>query len=426
MRLASTTGTGPAVSFEEAARRGMPADGGLYLPVTIPTFRREEIDGLREKEFPDIAFAVARLLLRDEIPEAELEKIIRRSMTFPVPLDPVSSDVSVLELFHGPTLAFKDFGARFMAATLAYFTRGEDTESTVLVATSGDTGSAVGYGFAGVEGFRVVILYPSGRVSSIQEQQLTTIGGNVTVLEVDGTFDDCQRLVKGAFADPGLSARLRLTSANSINIARLLPQSFYYFEAAARAGSDGPFTFAVPCGNLGNLTAGLLAWRMGLPVSRFIAAVNANRVFAEYLETGKYAPAPAVPTLSNAMDVGAPNNLPRVIALVSRKEDHAEDLLVAESSSDRQTLETITSVFERYGTVLDPHAAVAYRALEKHSGRGIVLGTAHPAKFRDAYPPSLRDAIRVPPSLAGVMQRKKLSIPMDNNPEEFSSFLRQF
>lgn len=426
MRLASTTGTGPAVSFEEAARRGIPADGGLYLPVTLPAFSREEIEGLRRKEFPDIAFAVARLLLGDEIPDVELERIVRRSMTFPVPLDPVSSDVSVLELFHGPTLAFKDFGARFMAATLAYFTRGENTESTILVATSGDTGSAVGYGFAGVEGFRVVILYPSGRVSSIQEQQLTTIGGNVTVLEVDGTFDDCQRLVKGAFADSGLSARLRLTSANSINIARLLPQSFYYFEAAARAGSDGPFTFAVPCGNLGNLTAGLLAWRMGLPVSRFIAAVNANRVFAEYLETGKYAPAPAVPTLSNAMDVGAPNNLPRVIALVSRKEDHAEDLLVAESSSDRQTLETITSVFERYGTVLDPHAAVAYRALENHSGRGIVLGTAHPAKFLDAYPPSLRDAISVPPSLAGVMQRKKLSIRMGNSPEEFSSFLRQF
>jgi len=424
MNLVSTSGRSPVVSFAEAARRGMPPDGGLYLPLEIPAFPPGEIEAMGRRSFPEIACMVARLLLDGEIPEQDLERIVSGSMSFPVPLRPVSGDVRILELFHGPTLAFKDFGARFMARMFSYLHRGESAMSTILVATSGDTGSAVGHGFAGVEGFRVVILYPSGRVSTIQEQQLTTIGGNVTALEVDGTFDDCQRMVKGAFADADLSTRLRLTSANSINIARLLPQTFYYFEAAARVEPGAPLIFSVPCGNLGNLTAGLIAWRMGLPVSRFVAAVNANRVFADYLESGSYAPRAAVPTLSNAMDVGDPSNLARVVPLLTTGDRLTEGFVATESSSDQETLETIGTVHTGTGYLLDPHAAVAYRALVRHSGQGIVLGTAHPAKFLGAYPPSLRSAITVPSSLAEAMGRTKRSIRIGNGVDALKNVLR--
>jgi threonine synthase len=376
--------------------------------------------------FPEIALAVARLLLKGEIPDTDLEKIVRESMSFPVTLHPLRRGVNVLELFHGPTLAFKDFGARFMARALAFFQRGENGQTTVLVATSGDTGSAVGQGFAGVEGFRVVILYPAGRVSPIQEQQLTTIGGNVTALEVDGTFDDCQRLAKVAFADPGLSARLRLTSANSINIARLVPQSFYYFEAVARADSDErPVVIAVPCGNLGNLTAGLIAWKMGLPVRRFVAAANANRVFVDYVEGGSFAPRQAVPTLSNAMDVGNPSNIARIMALFPHGVETLREVLVSDSISDVQTKENIAHVHAHYGYILDPHAAVAYGALERHGADncGIVLGTAHPAKFLEAYDPALRDSIEVPAPLREAQRLEKQSIRLPNRQEALNSFL---
>ena len=365
-----------------------------------------------------------------EIPPETLSTIIQKALSFPAPLHAIDGDTAILELFHGPTLAFKDFGARFMAQVLSYYREKESQEWTILVATSGDTGSAVAQGFLGAEGIHVVLLYPSGRVSATQELQLTTIGGNVTALEIDGTFDDCQRLVKSAFADRDLSTRCHLTSANSINIARLIPQSFYYFEAYARRPDPArSMVFSVPSGNLGNLTGGILAWRMGLPVERFIAATNANRVFTDYVQTGFFNPRQALQTISNAMDVGNPSNLARIMVIFAGSIDAVKSILDSYSVSDEVTQDTIRDVFARRGYVLDPHGAVAYSALgrwrseHRSNAFGVVLETAHPAKFLDAYDDHLRRTIPVPERLAAVLQRTKQSTKLTAAFEDLKSYL---
>ncbi len=430
MKLHSVTDHTLTATFVEAVDRGIAEDGGLFIPDRLPMIDRNFLESSRSLSFQEIASRLAVLLLRDEIPEHDLGKIVQNSLTFPVPLHALDDRTSVLELFHGPTLAFKDFGARFMARTLAYLHRNRSRELTILVATSGDTGSAVASGFLNVEGMNVVLLYPSGRVSSIQEKQLTTVGGNVTALEVDGAFDDCQRLVKQAFADTELRSRKRLTSANSINIARLIPQAFYYFHAYARMPeSSGPIVFSVPSGNLGNLTAGLLAAEMGLPVDRFIAATNANAVVPQFLETGLYTPRPAVKTISNAMDVGNPSNFARINALCGENVEHLRRVLYAASFTDEETRREMDDVFSTSDYILDPHGAVASLALRKYRNSshawasGVILETAHPAKFLDVYTGSILEAIEVPESLRISMQGTKRSIRIASRYNDFRSFL---
>ncbi|MGA9117816.1 MAG: threonine synthase [Bacteroidota bacterium] len=429
MRLISTSGNGPTVTFQAALKQGIAPDGGLYFPIAIPAMRPEILANLHRHTFQEVALEVARTLLEKEIPDDDLGLLIQESMSFPVPLHVINDSLAILELFHGPTLAFKDFGARFMAKTLAYYHRNEDVERTILVATSGDTGSAVAQGFSAAEGIHVVLLYPSQRVSPTQELQLTTIGGNVTALEIEGTFDDCQRLVKAAFADPELSTRRHLTSANSINIARLVPQSFYYFEAwARRPDKSAPIVFSVPSGNLGNLTGGLLAWRMGLPVQQFIAATNANSVFTDFLTSGSFAPREAIPTLSNAMDVGNPSNLVRIMVLFAGSVENAREMIRSSSVSDDDTQTTITRVHQTHGYMLDPHGAVAFAALErsrKSPARsfGVVLETAHPAKFLEAYAPELRQTISMPDRLSEVLKRRKHAVRLSAKFEDLKEFL---
>jgi threonine synthase len=430
MNLCSTKDPRTSVSFIGALREGMPPGGGLFIPAAIPACSEGFLRAIGGLTFPEISFEVARLFIGDEIPEPDLELIVREAITFDAPLRRLDESTAVLELFHGPTLAFKDFGARFMARVMAYAHRGDDAAYTVLVATSGDTGSAVASAFHGMKGVSVVLLYPSGRVSRIQESQLTGFTGNVTALEIDGTFDDCQRLVKQAFADGELSARRHLTSANSINVARLLPQTFYYFNALARLGEkDRPIVFSVPSGNLGNLTAGLIARRMGVPVLRFVAALNANDVLARYLDTGVYTPGRAVTTLSNAMDVGDPGNLPRVRSLFNDDIALIRKGVYSTSCTDAETREAISGAFAAHGYVLDPHGAVAYAALgrfRRQAGEpftGVVLETAHPAKFLDAYEPEMRTLITTPRRLQDLLGGEKRSVRLPSRFEEVRAFL---
>jgi threonine synthase len=430
MKLYSTSHPRLSVSFSEAVEKGIAEDGGLFMPVDIPKLPSEFFLTIGTRSFQENSYLVARALIDGEIPDKELKRIIVDAVNFPAPLAVVDDHTAILELFHGPTLAFKDFGARFMARTLAWLSRNEDTERTVLVATSGDTGSAVAHGFLGVPGINVVLLYPSGRVSRIQELQLTTVGNNVTAIEVTGTFDDCQRLVKAAFADPELAALRQLTSANSINIARLIPQSFYYIEGAARlVGPGQPVIFSVPSGNLGNLTAGLFARGMGLPVERFIAATNANAVLGAYLSSGSFTPADAIATISNAMDVGNPSNLARVIALFGGNIEAMRTVLHSPSYSDEQTRETMRSVYERFKYLIDPHGAVGYRALEDFRATtgsatpAIVLETAHPAKFPEAFDPSLRSKIQTPERLSKLLDGVKQSVLLPPEVGVFKEYL---
>ena len=430
MRLQSISNPGKTVSFAEAVDRGIAEDGGLFMPVTIPQLPRDFLNSSRSMTFQEIAFRVAECLLDGEIPNRALRTIVEESLTFPVPLHRLDGQTSVLELFHGPTLAFKDFGARFMARTMAYLHRNDALEMTILVATSGDTGSAVAHGFHNVKGMNVLLLYPSGRVSAIQEKQLTTLSGNVTALEVHGSFDDCQRLVKQAFADEGLSSRKKLTSANSINIARLLPQSFYYFNAyALREDTELPLVFSVPSGNLGNVAAGLLAWKMGLPVRRFVAATNANRVLPRFLETGMFIVEKSVATLSNAMDVGNPSNFVRVMHLFGNSVEAARTMLYSASFSDDETRECIRRKYTETDYILDPHGAVGMLALQSYRGKertpvqGIVLETAHPAKFLDTYERSMQAVIRTPERLRVSMVGTKQSVKLSSRYEEFKEFL---
>jgi threonine synthase len=391
MRLFSTNGQAPVVGFIEALLNGMAPDGGLYLPVDLPCFTRDELESWRGLAFDRLAVTLAQRVLDGELAPAIIDRLVADALDFAAPTRALTDGLFALELFHGPTLAFKDFGARFLARLFGHVLSTRGDHATILVATSGDTGSAVAQGFAGVAGVHVVVLYPAGRVSAFQEAQMATLGGNVSALRVPGAFDDCQRLVKSAFQDPAL-ARLRLSSANSINIGRLLPQSFYYvasYLTLDRRGGD-PVVFSVPSGNLGNLTAGLLAARMGVPVARFVAASNSNDVLPEYLETGHYRIRPSVPTLSNAMDVGDPSNFARLSALVGLTVEGLRRLVRGERITDDETVATIKRAYDEFGVVLDPHGAVAVAAacryLESTSERYpvIALLTAHPAKFGDA------------------------------------------
>jgi threonine synthase len=391
MRLFSTNHQSPIVGFREALRQGLAPDGGLYLPIELPRVVAGELAAWQSLPFDTLAVRLAERLLRDEFPEDVLGRLVADALNFPVPTVPQDDGLFLLELFHGPTLAFKDFGARFLARLFGYLLAERGGHATILVATSGDTGSAVARGFAGVPGIRVVVLYPAGKVSPFQEAQMAALGGNVTAVRVPGVFDDCQRLVKAAFVDPDL-AHLRLSSANSINIGRLLPQMFYYFAgylaAAPRPGD--PVVFSVPSGNLGNLTAGVLASHMGLPVSRFIAATNVNDVLPEFLSTGVLRARPSIATLSNAMDVGDPSNFARLAALHEGSAERMGAAIRGERVTESETRAAIRHAHAQKGTILDPHAAVAYAAARR--GRGepgrtapiVVLATAHPAKFAAA------------------------------------------
>jgi len=390
MRLASTHCRAPQAGFREALRRGLAPDGGLYLPLDLPRFGAADLAGWRGLPFDAIARHLARRLLEGEFSPEVLDRVVDGALDFPVPVRQLGEGLLLLELFHGPTLAFKDFGARFLARLFGEVLREGGDHATVLVATSGDTGSAVARGFAGVAGTRVVVLYPAGKVSPFQEAQMATVGGNVTAVRVAGVFDDCQRLVKTAMLDPDL-APLRLSSANSINIGRLLPQTFYYvsayLDAAARPGE--PVVFSVPSGNLGNLTAGVMAARMGLPVERFVAATNANDTLPEYLDSGAFRPRASIPTLSNAMDVGDPSNFARLAAMYDGSAARMRDEIAGLRVSEVETRAAIRDAYLRTGTVLDPHAAVAYSAAVRYQKPGatrapvIALATAHPVKFAD-------------------------------------------
>jgi len=391
MQLFSTNRRSPIVGFREALRQGLAPDGGLYLPIDLPRVAPGELAAWRGLPFDTLAVRLAERLLQDEFSGDVLGRLVADAMNFPVPTVPYGDGLFVLELFHGPTLAFKDFGARFLARMFGHLLTERGDHATILVATSGDTGSAVARGFAGVPGIRVVVLYPAGRVSPFQEAQMATIGGNVTAVRVPGVFDDCQRLVKAAFLDPEL-AHLRLSSANSINIGRLIPQMFYYFSgylaAAPRPGD--PVVFSVPSGNLGNLTAGVLASRLGLPVSRFIAATNVNDVLPEFLATGVFRARPSVATLSNAMDVGDPSNFTRLAALHDGSAERMRASIRGERVTESETRAAIRHAHAQRGTILDPHAAVAYAAARRYRGEPgstapvVVLATAHPAKFAAA------------------------------------------
>lgn len=430
MKYYSTNNRSNLVSFSTAVKQGIADDGGLFMPEQIPKLPGDFLERIGNYSFQEIAFRIAERLIGEDIPERDLRAIISKSFSFPAPLVNLEPDKYVLELFHGPTLAFKDFGARFMANTISYLTRNDKEEINILVATSGDTGSAVANGFYNAEGIRVVLLYPSGKVSRIQEQQLTTLNKNVTAVEVDGTFDDCQRIVKSAFADRNLNRIKKLSSANSINIARLLPQSFYYFSAyAALEDKSKKVIFSVPSGNLGNLTGGIFAMEMGLPVARFIAAVNANDVVSEYLRTGIFEAKPTIPTISNAMDVGNPSNFTRIAALYKGNHSIIKKVIYSRSYTDNETRSAVKEVFRKNNYLLDPHGAVGYLALKDYlfeteeNHNSIILETAHPAKFADIIQPILDVKIEVPETLASCMNKQKKSIKLSNSFEEFKTFL---
>ena len=430
MKYYSLRHQSPLVDFRTATITGQAPDGGLYFPETIPKlssgFRRE----LRSLSKATVALNVMRPYVGRTIPETDLQRICAEAVDFEFPLVPVAAGVTALELFHGPTLAFKDVGARFMSRCLGHFAKAGDTPPvTVLVATSGDTGGAVASGFLGVPGVEVVILYPAGKVSPVQEQQLTTLGQNITALEVSGTFDDCQALVKQAFLDPELAQNRFLTSANSINVARWLPQQLYYcFAMQQWPEGAAPPVVAVPSGNFGNLCAGLLAQASGLPLGHFIAACNANEPVPVYLRTGTFTPRPAVATFSNAMDVGNPSNFVRILELFDNDVNKLRAVLSADTVSDADTVAAIRQVWEQHGYLLDPHAAVAYTALRRYQAQhpaaeGLVLATAHPVKFPDVVEPIIGRAIALPAAVQELQGRPKRSVPLAVDYAELKAYL---
>ncbi len=429
MKYYSTNKQSPLVDFKEAAIRGQAPDKGLYFPETIPRVKKEIIDGIEKLTSAEIAFNVIKPYIGQAIRDEKLLDIVTETVNFPIPLVKVNEAIYSLELFHGPTLAFKDIGARFMSRCLGYFLKGEDRKVTVLVATSGDTGGAVANGFYDVEGIEVVILYPSGKVSPVQEKQLTTLGKNIHALEVQGSFDDCQQMVKQAFSDKELNQKLFLTSANSINVARWLPQQFYYFFAYKQwTDKEHPPVVSVPSGNFGNICAGILASQSGLPVHHFIAACNTNDVVTNYLQTSNFKPQTAVPTLSNAMDVGNPSNFVRILEIFHHQFPELKNKLSSYSISDANTIKTIKEVYEQHNYLLDPHGAVGYLALKKYlendpSSKGIFLETAHPVKFPDAVEKATSKKIEVPSSISTIMNKTKKSIEMKADYDELRAHL---
>jgi len=430
MKYRSTSHRSPEASLRDAVLSGSAPDGGLYMPVEMPLLEKDFLERLPSLTFPEIAMEVGSLFTGDEIPHSVLLKIVTEAFNFPVPLVTLSERLHILELFHGPTLAFKDFGARFMARLMGYFVQASGKELTVIVATSGDTGSAVAHAFLGLAGIRVIILYPTGRVSEAQEKQLTTLGENITALEVAGSFDDCQRLAKQALVDPVIAEKLTITSANSINIARLIPQSFYYFSAAAQLKTAGTLpAFAVPSGNFGNLTGGLLAKRIGLRTAQFIASTNANDVVPEFLRSGNLIPRASRHTISNAMDVGNPSNFARIVDLYGNDLQAIRRDIWGCSFSDEETLRMMHDVNERHEYVLDPHTAVGvlgWQSFAKQNPRtaqGIVLATAHPAKFDETVARATGVRPEMPERLAAILNRQKKSIPFPNRFAELQQFL---
>ncbi|HWH64419.1 MAG TPA: threonine synthase [Ginsengibacter sp.] len=425
----STNNGSPKADFKEATIKGQAPDKGLYFPEKIPVLDKSFIDNLTQYSKEEIAFKVIRPYVGDTIPNNELERIVAETISFDFPLIKVEDNIFSLELFHGPTLAFKDVGARFMSRCLGYFVKDNDKKVTVLVATSGDTGGAVANGFYNVDGIDVVILYPSDKVSSVQELQLTTLGKNISALEIDGTFDDCQRMVKEAFADDELNKRLFLTSANSINVARWLPQQFYYFFAYTQwANKNNPPVISVPSGNFGNICAGLLAHRSGLPVSHFIAACNNNDVVTEYLETGNYTPKKSIATISNAMDVGNPSNFVRILELFHKEFNSLKNVMSSYSFSDEETKAILKDVFDKEHYLLDPHGAVGYGALKKYLQqhielKGIFLETAHPVKFYDAVELIINKKVPMPAIVNDLLLLKKESVKMNANYEDLKEYL---
>lgn len=417
MKYYSTRNSKHNVSVEDAVIKGLAPDGGLYMPQRIERLPREFFDNIEYFTPEAIAFQVANALFGEDVLDAELHKIVDETISFDCPIVEVEKNIYALELFHGPTLAFKDFGARFMSRLLRYLVsrRADGKTVNVLVATSGDTGSAVANGFVGVPGINVVILYPSGKVSKAQEAQFTTLGGNITAVEVEGTFDDCQRLVKEAFNDVELNKKYFLTSANSINVARLLPQTFYYFLAYSEIKNklgNNKWVVSVPSGNFGNLTAGVIARMMGLPVYRFLAANNANNVVCKYLENGKYIARPSIETAANAMDVGNPSNFERLLEML-KSLDGMRDLLTGFWYTDAQIKKAIKECYSKYGYLLDPHGACAYMALKdglKRNETGTFLETAHPTKFIDTIEEATGKSFELHPTLQEFMKRDKHSI----------------
>lgn len=430
MKYYSTNRKASDVTLEEAVVKGLAADRGLYMPHNIrilPASFYEQIDQL---SFQEIASQVADAFFGEDVPAETLKQIVYDTLSFDVPVVRVKENIYSLELFHGPTLAFKDVGGRFMARLLGYFIRKEGKRQVnVLVATSGDTGSAVANGFLGVEGIHVYVLYPKGKVSEMQEKQFTTLGRNITAVEVDGTFDDCQALVKSAFMDQELNERMQLTSANSINVARFLPQAFYYFYAYAqmkKLGREKELVVCVPSGNFGNITAGLFAKRMGLPVKRFIAANNRNDIFYQYLKTGQYAPKPSVQTIANAMDVGDPSNFARILDLYEGSHDAIASEISGETYTDDQIRETVQLTYDETGYLLDPHGACGYRALSENlqpGEVGVFLETAHPAKFLHTVEDIIGTDINIPEKLKAFMNGTKQSVPMSKNFMTFKEWL---
>ena len=429
MQYYSTNKTAPLASLRKAVTQGLAEDRGLYMPESIKRLPNEFFERFHQMTFQDIAYRVADAFFGEDVEAEALRRIVDETLSFPCPVVEVEPGIHSLELFHGPTLAFKDVGARFMARLLQHFRQGSGMVN-VLVATSGDTGSAVANGFLGVEGIRVYVLYPKGKVSPIQECQFTTLGRNITAIEVDGVFDDCQRLVKQAFMDHDLRERLTLTSANSINVARFLPQAFYYFNAVAqlspRFTAGGPqVVVSVPSGNFGNLTAALFGQRMGLPVKRFIAANNANDIVYKYLQTGLYQPKASVQTLANAMDVGDPSNFARIAELYGSWDETTRHISGA-TYTDQQIRATMRQCYEQTGYVLDPHGACGYQALKdglKQGEVGVFCETAHPAKFKTVVEEAIGQEIGIPDRLAAFMQGQKQSVPMRNDYGDFRSLL---
>ena len=430
MKYRSTLHRSPEVSLRDAVLHGSAPDGGLYMPVNIPRLKEDFLERLPSLTFLEIAREVCGLFADDEIPPHVLMEIVTQAFNFPLPLIALGDRLHILELFHGPTLAFKDFGARFMARLMGYFVAESGKQLTVIVATSGDTGSAVGQAFLEVAGIRVVILYPAGRVSDAQEKQLTTLGQNITALEVSGSFDDCQRLAKQALVDPVITEKIALTSANSINIARLIPQTLYYFAAVAQLEpSDSLPVFSVPSGNFGNLTGGLLAKRIGLGVAQFIAATNTNDVVPEFLRSGKLIPRASRHTISNAMDVGNPSNFVRIVDLYDNDLQAIRRDIWGCSFNDEETLRVMHDVEQRHAYVLDPHTAVGVLGWESFAKQtppgtcGIVLATAHPAKFAETVARAVGIRPEMPERLAASLDRPKKSIPFPNRFSDLQEFL---
>ncbi|TDN95695.1 threonine synthase [Sunxiuqinia elliptica] len=430
MKYYSTNKTVSEISLKEAVTKGLADDKGLFMPERIEAFPPSFFETIHQLSFQEIAFEVAKKFFGEDIPNDDLKTLVDDTLNFDCPIAHVNDNIFALELWHGPTLAFKDVGGRFMARLLGYFLQGNEEQVNVLVATSGDTGSAVANGFLGVPGIHVYVLYPKGLVSEIQEKQFTTLGQNITAIEVDGTFDDCQRLVKTAFLDEELKSQLTLTSANSINVARFLPQAFYYFNAYARLRERGlteDLVVAVPSGNFGNLTAGLFGKKMGLPIKRFIAANNENDIVYNYLKTGQYEPRPSVATIANAMDVGDPSNFARILDLYDHSHEAIKAEMIGYRYSDAEIREVVKEVYHKYGYLTDPHGATAYKALDEslQDGEvGVFLETAHPAKFTETVEKIIGlGKVNLPEKLAAFMKGEKQTVPLSKDFEAFKKYL---